>query len=258
MVTTDNKNVYESGDLARQYSLEQELQPPELTILDVMKEHLNGARMLDVGVGGGRTTVHFAPLVETYVGVDYSEQMIAVCRKRFREIPNRLTFKVADVRSLSIFPDNSFDFVLFSYNGLDYIPHESRSRALREIRRVLIHGGYFVFSTHNLNNLHERLRPKVALKPRLLASRLFWACRFLFNNPELLSHWKTGYVEVYDGALGYRLRTHYINPEGAVEELLQSGFRDVRIFRLATGQPILDPEEIRVNTDDWLYYLSTA
>src|SRR5947209_4634688 len=104
-MTLDNKRLYELRQLALQYGREETLQPPEESILRTIKESLKGARMLDVGVGGGRTTVHFAPLVKSYVGIDYSEQMIEVCRERFGEVSNRFTFQVADVRSLSGFPD---------------------------------------------------------------------------------------------------------------------------------------------------------
>lgn len=255
---TDNKRVYESSELARQYSAADTLQPPEQAIVDAIEHRLTGARMLDVGVGGGRTTVHFASLVESYVGIDYSEPMIAICRERFREVPGRLTFQVADVRSLSMFPNQSFDFVLFSYNGLDYIPHESRPGALREVRRVLKKGGHFALSTHNLNSLRKRLRPRLRLNPRVSASSLLWTCRFLWHNGKLFNIGKMGHCEVYDGALAYRLRTHYISPECAVDELARLGFREVRIFGLATGHQILGEEQLRSNTDDWLYYLSTV
>jgi ubiquinone/menaquinone biosynthesis C-methylase UbiE len=98
---SDNKNVYESSELAERHSREEKLQPREASILNSIKLRLNGARMLDIGVGGGRTTLHFAPLVGSCVGIDYSEQMIAASKERFREIPNQVTFQPADVRSAS-------------------------------------------------------------------------------------------------------------------------------------------------------------
>jgi SAM-dependent methyltransferase len=253
----DNKTIYESGELAARYSAEEKLQPPELSILNSLRTELAQARMLDLGVGGGRTTLHFAPLVRSYVGIDYSEAMVAACRRRFEEAPDRLTFQVADVRSLAAFGAASFDFVLFSYNGLDYVSHEGRREALAEIRRVLRSGGHFALSTHNLNNLRKRLRPEFNLKPRAMASRLLWISRFCWHNRGL-NDGKDGYCEVYDGALGYRLRTHYTSPERAVEELMRAGFHDVETFSLATGEAIGQEKNLRANTEDWLYYLCRA
>ena len=74
-------------------------------------------KMLDIGVGGGRTTLHFAPLVKEYVGIDYSQNMIKACQERFAQV----SFQTADARSMGIFKDSTFDFILFSYNGIDYI-----------------------------------------------------------------------------------------------------------------------------------------
>jgi SAM-dependent methyltransferase len=254
----DNKSVYESSELARQYGSDACLQAPEQSILEALRKCLSGADMLDVGVGGGRTTGHFAPLVKSYVGIDYSEQMITVCRERFKEIPNRLVFRVADARSMPMFDNHSFDFVFFSYNGLDYVPHEERAVALREIRRILRPGGHFALSTHNLNSLRRRLRPAFNLNPKKAASRFLWAGRFLLHNRKLLNFGSTDYCEVYDGAQGYRLRTHYITPEGALKELERSGFRDTTIFSLATGQPLLNTGQPLAIADDWLYYLSAG
>ena len=38
--------------------------------------------MLDIGVGTGRTTMHFAGLVKEYVGVDYSSALIQACPEK--------------------------------------------------------------------------------------------------------------------------------------------------------------------------------
>jgi ubiquinone/menaquinone biosynthesis C-methylase UbiE len=40
-------------------------------------------KMLDIGVGDGRTTMHFAQAAEEYWAIDYSQVMIAAYRKSF-------------------------------------------------------------------------------------------------------------------------------------------------------------------------------
>ncbi len=37
--------------------------------------------MLDMGVGGGRTTKYFAPLVRFYIGADYAFPMLKSAKK---------------------------------------------------------------------------------------------------------------------------------------------------------------------------------
>ncbi|HUM04663.1 MAG TPA: class I SAM-dependent methyltransferase [Terriglobales bacterium] len=250
-----NQSVYESDALAVQYAQQQPLQPPEETILEIVKRELAPKRMLDIGVGGGRTTHHFAALVEEYVGIDYSRAMIAACESRFRELANAPRFLVADVRSMPVFADEQFDFVLFSYNGLDYVAGPTRAQALAEIRRVLRRGGYFALSGHNLRSLARRLAWSWSGGAKAMASRMLWKWHFRRNNPGLRLLARSGATEVNDGALDFRLRTYYQQPETQVEELQTAGFREIQAFRLADGGLIRSERELRENSEDWLYYL---
>lgn len=47
-----------------EYAASTELQPPEKAILDRLRDQLRQMKMLDIGVGGGRTTMHFAQAAE--------------------------------------------------------------------------------------------------------------------------------------------------------------------------------------------------
>ena len=150
-----NRNTLEAEDVVRTHAQKTHLQEPEKTVLHILRDRLLSMRMLYIGVGGGRTTLHFTSLIREYVGTDYSDNMIKACTRRFSPLPENVTFQVCDARAMDIFNDNSFDFVLFSYNGLDYISHQDRLQALREIKRICAKGGCFCFSTHNLQSLSE-------------------------------------------------------------------------------------------------------
>jgi SAM-dependent methyltransferase len=119
--------------------------PGEEVALGMVAPLVRSKRVLDLGVGGGRTVGLLALLTDDYVGVDNSPGMVAVCRARY---PDK-DFRVADARDLSAFGDASFEFVFFSYNGIDSVDDQDRKRIYKEIHRVLTRDGVFVFSTLN-------------------------------------------------------------------------------------------------------------
>ena len=105
-----------------------------------------GDAILDIGVGGGRTTGYLAANAGRYVGLDYSQEMVVAAQVKYPE----LQFHCADACDLSFLADGSFDVAVFSFNGIDCIPTDAaRSACLREVGRVLRAGGRFVFSSHN-------------------------------------------------------------------------------------------------------------
>jgi len=99
--------------------------------------------VLDIGVGAGRTAPGLARAFRCYRGIDYSGALIEEARTRFPD----LAFGVADARSLD--ENETFDCVVFSYNGIDYLPYEDRRGVQEAVFRALKPGGYFFFSTHN-------------------------------------------------------------------------------------------------------------
>src|SRR5215475_3747471 len=100
--------------------------PAERAVLGRLRDDLSQLEMLDIGVGTGRTGYTFAPLVKRYVGIDYSPRMIDRARALLGE-NGRVELRVADARNLSSV-EGSFDFVLFSYNGIDAVEHADRLR----------------------------------------------------------------------------------------------------------------------------------
>ncbi|HUQ09652.1 MAG TPA: class I SAM-dependent methyltransferase [Steroidobacteraceae bacterium] len=124
----------------------------EKAAFDNVAELARRARILDIGVGAGRTVSPLRDLGQSYLGVDYVQEMVDHCRARF---PG-LRFERADARDLSMFPDGSFDLVFFSCNGICMVDHPGRLAILAEARRLLSPGGVFIFSTCNRNS--ERYR----------------------------------------------------------------------------------------------------
>jgi ubiquinone/menaquinone biosynthesis C-methylase UbiE len=155
-----NLGTYRAEEVVAYYARSSDLGGCERSLFDTYLKP--GMAILDLGVGGGRTTPYLSEVASYYVGLDYSEEMIEVCRTKFPH----LQFVVADASDLSRFLDGSFDAVVFSFNGLGHLaPDEKRLQCLRECRRVLKPGGIFIFSVHNPRALfidwrwdRERLR----------------------------------------------------------------------------------------------------
>ncbi len=247
-----SRSTYESVDIVELYAKQDALQPPEQTILNLLRSRLHQMSMLDIGVGGGRTTQHFAPFTKEYVGVDYASNMIQICRKKFPH----LYFDVADARNLSAFKNGRFDFTLFSFNGLDYVNHEDRGRALSEMHRVTKECGYVCMSTHNLNYVPELLKLRFKKNPIGLARELRRIYRIYSVNKHLKENAKReAYLLLNDGALGFRLITHYIKPEEHVKHLTNLGFGNIRTFSLE-GKEII-PANLTGAKDPYLYFLCT-
>lgn len=139
-----NREKYETDEVISFYERQTELQQSEAYLFG---RHLRpGAEILDMGVGGGRTTPYLARDAKSYVGADYSEGMVDACRQRFPD----LEFRHCDATDMSQFADGAFDVVVFSFNGIDVIPtNEGRALCLAETARVLKPRGLFIFSSHN-------------------------------------------------------------------------------------------------------------
>ena len=242
--------TYRQGDVVQWYASREDLKPAEAAIFDSLEPGLRQARLLDIGVGGGRTTVHLRDRVADYVGVDYSPDLVAATAARF---PGS-RIELADVRDLRQFGDGEFDVVLFSFNGISSLEHEDRLRGLAEVRRVLAAGGAFVFSAHNRE--HERLgllpwqHPGWIGRPMLRKS---WEAlratraRRSMRRRELST---ADYALVNDEAHGYALVHYYITPQQQIAQLRSVGFDQVQIVdSTGTFGRVLP-------TDVWLHYVA--
>ena len=145
---TPNLGVYRSAETVAHYAGLSYLTSAERLLFET---HLKtGFAVLDLGVGGGRTTSYLSSIASDYIGVDYSEEMIRACRMKYP----RFRFEVADAADLSRFANEFFDAIVFSFNGIDYlVPDENRQQCIRECFRVLKPGGTFIFSCHNPRSL---------------------------------------------------------------------------------------------------------
>jgi ubiquinone/menaquinone biosynthesis C-methylase UbiE len=250
-----DQRTYEDPQVVARYGRTRELQAPEQTLFDELGPELARMDMLDLGVGAGRTAWFFAPRAKTYLGLDYARTMIERCN---RDLP-AYKFVVGDACHLDFATDNSYDFVLFSYNGIDHLELPEREHALIEMKRVLRPGGVMAFSGHNANflpvvvdNYRFRLRVSALETARSLKRTMV----FNFHNPTLRFRLPLDVGMVRDGLHAFRSSgVCYIRPDLQVAALARLGMTDIRCAMNDSAR-FLDGGDPQVATfaSPWVYY----
>ena len=90
-----------------------------------------GGRILDLGCGPGVDSTYMTNKRFSVVGIDTSEKMLELARKK----NSRIKFELADMRHLDFVP-NAFDGVLVSFS-LIHIPKSDVPEVLKEIYKIL-------------------------------------------------------------------------------------------------------------------------
>lgn len=99
-----------------------------------------GSRILDVATGTGKQAFAFAKKGHDVIGVDLSEAMLNIAKKKNKY--RNVKFQVADATNLP-FEDNSFDVSCVSF-ALHDMPQTIKEKALREMGRVTKREGIIV------------------------------------------------------------------------------------------------------------------
>jgi SAM-dependent methyltransferase len=250
-----DRGTYEDPQIISSYGRDRGLQPPEQTILDELGAELGEMDMLDLGVGAGRTAWFFAPRAKSYLGLDYAPAMIERCK---RDLP-AYEFVVGDACRLDFAPDNSYDFVLFSYNGIDHLELPERERALVEMKRVLRPGGLMAFSSHNANFLPvviDNYRFRLHASARETARSLKWATVFNLHNPTLRFRLPFRVGMVKDGLHSFRSSgICYIRPDLQVAVLSRLGMADIGCAKNDAPHYLgSDDPQVATFASPWVYY----
>ena len=264
-----NRLTYNAPEIAEYYAGLNYLTPCEKLLFDAYITP--GMSILDLGVGGGRTTPYLSSIAGRYVGIDYAGEMIDVCRKKFPQ----LEFQLGNAADLSRFLSSRFDAVVMAFNGMDYVvPDEARFRALREIRRVLKPEGVLIFSSHNPRSIWVKASWNPERVRRLAQTVANSDSAFFPPLLGLLTVLRVGLAGIQSGARslertarrfptrafwqgqGYLrdrahggLKTHMASPENVEREFGGFGFQRLRV--LGDDYPRAGGRYVT----DWYYYV---
>lgn len=198
------------------------------------------SKILELGCGAGRIGINLARLgYENVLSTDFSENMVKVANAIIERDGLDMSARVCDATAIDL-PSDSFDAVIFGFNGLMQIPKaENRFRAMEEIFRVLKRGGKFVFTTH------DRKTPR---------NRSYW----LSEEKQWLHGVQDPRLDDF-GDIYYRgehgnIFIHSPSKEEVLESLRDAGF--VRISDRLRSEIATEPPAVLDFSDDCIFWVA--
>ena len=249
-----NKQAYESKKVIRTYKGFRKLLPPEKIIHSLISAKQTNHAMLDLGIGTGRTTEFFAPLFDKYVGIDFSSGMIEACSQRFKERKN-IHLLTADAVYLPELPEEKFDFILYSLNGISYLRNiDERILLLKNSYALLNNNGTFAFSAHNtkaLKSLYSFQWPR--RNPVRIITEYFRQKNLRKINGQMSEFEGKSFFQLYDGGEYFKVLTSYILPSFQISLLQKTGFNQIKLMDFKGKDiPLANADEF--SEDRWMIY----
>ena len=239
-----NREFYEKPENVKDYTRHNRLWAEEKWIFEHYQSYIKDKLVLDIGCGGGRTTVVLSELAANYTGIDYALSMVNACKQKYPT----LNFLHGDASHMDIFDNASFDFAFFSFNGIDCMSQSKRIRTLKEIFRLLKPGGCFAFSSHNLDDR------------RIVKALDIRDINVFRNIQNFLSYWQVkdyqvitdSYQILSDPLAGFGHLTYYIRLSDQIKQIEEIGFCNIQVIN--THLETLNREDLDCQSH-WLHYI---
>lgn len=144
--------------------------------------------VLEIGVGTGLTLRHY-PAAAAVTGIDFSEEMIGIARRRAARVPERRIELLTMNAEAMAFPDQAFDCVTLPY-VLSVTPDPERLCA--EIRRVCRKDGTILVLNHFSGSARWWLLEQVM---RIAGNKVGFRAEFSYEEQILRRGWQVRSVK---------------------------------------------------------------
>jgi D-alanine-D-alanine ligase len=208
----------------------------QLEVVQVLKQLGNkrNLEILDLCCGEGRHSVLFAQKGHRVTGLDFTASYLKVARQRAAKAAVRIKFVKGDMKKTSdYFPKDRFDTVVSLYNSFGYFAKRSDDfRTLKEVRKVLRPGGYFVINTINGNGAKLRLEKPLAAGYEI-SKNLFMLDKASLDLKKMRTHSNWTVIDarkkktaIFRGSFQQNIYTH----QELTRMLRQAGFKVVKTW----------------------------
>jgi ubiquinone/menaquinone biosynthesis C-methylase UbiE len=247
----DNKEVYGTEKVINIYTSFPKLIKAEDLLIQKHKRKLADATFLDIGIGGGRTTFFIAPIVSKYYGIDYSHNFVSFVAEKY-EKQNHVVIEFGDARALNQYHDQLFDFILFSFNGIDCVGFDDRKRILRECFRLLKPNGHFWFSFHNIFSLPKLYSFQWPKNPLNWIKEWTRYRNVRSLNGDIQQYQQKEFCILRDGADFFETEVMYLQPGLQLRMLEEAGFSNIELYNAQTAKA-LTADQANSKYIDWIY-----
>lgn len=247
----ENKQIYSKDKVIDIYTGSPKLFKAESKLIQKYKTQLSNAVFLDIGIGGGRTTQFIYPMVFKYYGIDYSPSFVSYVSTKYKGYAN-IVIEYADARDLSQYASNFFDFILFSFNGIDCVNLDDRQKIIKECFRLLKPMGHYWFSFHNIKSLSKLYSFQWPKNPFNWINEWERLKKVKRINGKMYQYKDNEYCILRDGEAFFEAEVMYYKPSGQLEMLLEIGFEDVQYYNVQSGK-LLCLQGASLENIDWIY-----
>ncbi len=162
--------------------------------LEMAGQNDGSANVLELGCGDGWDADDILQRVQSYVGLDYSKELIKLAKKRLPAAD----FRLVDVQNYD-YPEQAYD-VVFAFDLILHIDKESLKLLMQKVARSLKVGGvFYISSKHGDEYKKEWIEDKYG-------RRLFY-----YYNEATIKDCAAGSFEVAASDLQYRGNTKWLH-----------------------------------------------
>ncbi len=151
------KICYNSGmsnvwqDIPQNYNKQDWIDRPSVFAEQALPYFPKGGKVLELGAGQAQDGCYFAEQGFSVISTDLEDSALELAKQKVADKGVSVEVQKVDLREELTFDNESFD-VVYAHLSLHYFDHETTTRLIGEVRRVLKPGGVLAFLVNSVND----------------------------------------------------------------------------------------------------------